>query len=150
VTRGIALVRRPGPRLPDGQVARPRPEPVDLDRALHQHAGYRDALGAAGWQVVEAAPADDLPDATFVEDTAALDAPVLAAPEPAGAALLLLGETRIGLSAAAPRTGDLLAAHGLEPVTLDIGEFEALDAGPTCLSVLLPGAVRSSDGTVAG
>jgi dimethylargininase len=74
---------------------------------------------------------------------------VLPAPEPAGADLLLLGGTKVGVSAAAPRTADLLAARGLEPVALDIGEFEAVDAGPTCLSVLLPRSRLAGDrGTV--
>jgi dimethylargininase len=251
---GVALVRRPGSQLACGQVIQPRPEPIDLGRALAQHAAYREALAAAGWRVVEAPPADDQPDATFVEDTAvvvgtrvlltrpghpsragevdsvaktlaelgvptvglppgcrldggdmltvgrtvyiglsartdkaaaeavtallggdgwqvrpvpvtgclhlktavtalpdgtlfgkpewvdaaALGAPVLPAPEPAGTGLLRLGGNLVGVSAAAPRTAELLAARGLEPVVLDVGEFEALDASPSCLSVLLP------------
>jgi dimethylargininase len=265
LARGIALVRRPGPRLAEGQVAVPRPQPVDLDRAREQHARYRDVLAAAGWRVVEVPPADEHPDAVFVEDTAivvgdrvvltrpghpsrtaevasvagvlsemdipaveladgcrldggdvlsvgrtvyiglsdrtdaaatdavaalldsdgwrvrrvsvtgclhlksavtalpdgtlfgvpawvdttALPAPVLPAPEPAGADLLLLGGDRVGVSAAAPRTAELLSARGLDPVPLDLTEFEAVDAGPTCLSILLPEAVvgvRSPDG----
>jgi dimethylargininase len=266
MTLGVALVRRPGPKLADGLVARPRPEPIDVGLALDQHAGYRDALAAAGWRVVEAPPADELPDATFVEDTAVLlgdrvlltrpghparagevatvagalaglgvptielplgcrldggdvltvgrtvyiglsgrtdeaaaravagllgpggwrvrpvsvtgclhlksavtalpdgtlfgvpdwvdagafGAPVLPAPEPPGADVLLLGPTRVGVSAAAPRTLALLAARGLDPVALDLGEFEALDAGPTCLSVLLPGALWAPAGEPAG
>jgi dimethylargininase len=226
---------------------------VDVGRALDQHATYREVLAAAGWRVVEAPAADDLPDAAFVEDTAVvlgarvlltrpghhtrtaevasvartladlavptvemppgprldggdvltvdrtvyvglsartdaaaaraiataagdgvevrpvpvigclhlktavtalpdgtlfgvpewvdagtLGAPVLPAPEPAGADLLLLGGSWVGVSAAAPRTADLLAGRGLEPIRLDLTEFEAVDAGPTCLSVLLP------------
>ena len=254
MTLGVALVRRPGPKLADGLVARPRPEPIDLALAADQHARYRDALTAAGWRLAEAPPADELPDAVFVEDTAvvlgdrvpltrpghparagevasvavalaelgvptvalppdcrldggdvlavgrtvyiglsrrtdeaavravagllgpdewqvrpvpvlrglhlksavtalpdgilfgraeridaaALGAPVLPAPEQTGTDLLLLGGTRVGVSASAPRTADLLAARGLDPVVLDVGEFEALDAAPTCLSVLLP------------
>jgi dimethylargininase len=261
MTLGVALVRRPGPKLADGLVVRPRPEPIDLGLALDQHARYRDALTAAGWQVVEAPPADELPDAVFVEDTAvvlaarvlltrpghpsragevasvagaladlgvptaslppgcrldggdvltvgrtvyiglsertdeaavravaallepdgwqvrpvpvtgclhlksaitalpdgtlfgmpawvdadALGVPVLPAPEPAGADLLLLGGTRVGVSAAAPRTAALLAARGLDPIAMDVGEFEALDAAPTCLSLLLPRSLWPAD-----
>jgi dimethylargininase len=67
VTR--ALVRRPGPRLPEGLVThRPR-VPVDVGLAQRQWGGYVDALGAEGWETIEVAPADDCPDAVFVEDT---------------------------------------------------------------------------------
>jgi dimethylargininase len=43
--------------------------PVDLDLARHQWDGYVDALRAEGWETIEVAPADDCPDAVFVEDT---------------------------------------------------------------------------------
>lgn len=65
----VALVRRPGPRLADGIVTHIARTRIDLDLAEQQHAAYRDALAAAGWAVVEVAPADDCPDAVFVEDT---------------------------------------------------------------------------------
>ena len=64
-----ALVRRPGPRLPEGLVThRPR-TPVDLDQARRQWHGYVAALQAQGWEIIEVPPADDCPDAVFVEDT---------------------------------------------------------------------------------
>ena len=43
--------------------------PVDVDLARRQHAAYRAALAAAGWEVVDVEPADDCPDSVFVEDT---------------------------------------------------------------------------------
>ena len=43
--------------------------PVDLDLALRQWQGYVDALHAEGWRTIEVPPADDCPDAVFVEDT---------------------------------------------------------------------------------
>lgn len=64
-----ALVRSPGPRLADGIVTHIERQAVDLDRAVDQHAAYRRALVAAGWSVVDVEPADDCPDAVFVEDT---------------------------------------------------------------------------------
>jgi len=249
----VALVRRPGPLLAAGQLTHLPRRPLDLDRARAQHTAYRTALAEAGWRVVDAPAADDLPDAPFVEDTAvvldgrvvltrpgspmrarevpsvaaalaglgvatvplpagrldggdvlrvgdllyvglstrtddagaaaladlaaadglavrvvpvtgalhlktavtalpdgtllgepdrvdaaALGTPVLPVPEPAGADVLLLGGDRVGLSAAAPKTAALLAGRGLVPVPLELSEFEALEAGPTCLSVLLP------------
>ena len=41
---------------------------VDVGRARRQWEGYVAALGTAGWEIVEAPPADDCPDAVFVED----------------------------------------------------------------------------------
>ena len=64
----IALVRRPGPRLAEGLVAHIERQEVDLDLATRQWRSYVDVLAAAGWQVVEVDPADDCPDAVFVED----------------------------------------------------------------------------------
>jgi dimethylargininase len=64
-----ALVRRPGPRLPEGLVTHLARTPVDLDLAQRQWHGYVDALRAEGWEIIEVPPADDCPDAVFVEDT---------------------------------------------------------------------------------
>lgn len=67
--RGVALVRPPGPRLAEGLVTHLPRTPVDLERARAQHAGYVAALAAAGWDVRPVRPAEDCPDAVFVEDT---------------------------------------------------------------------------------
>jgi dimethylargininase len=252
---GLALVRRPGPRLRDGLVTHVERGAVDPDRAAQQHAAYRATLKDAGWDVREVAPADDLPDAAFVEDTAVflgrravithpgdpsrraetatvaaalaligvptvelpggtldggdvlrvgrrlfvgrstrtddegIDAlarvaaeegiettpvpvdgclhlktaatalpgdtvlvdthcvdpvvfaplDVLAVPEPAGANVLALDERRVAVPASAPRMAELAKARGLTVDVLDIAEFEKVEAGLTCLSVLLPG-----------
>ena len=42
---------------------------IDLDLALQQWDGYVSALHAEGWETLEVPPADDCPDAVFVEDT---------------------------------------------------------------------------------
>jgi len=65
----LALVRRPGPRVTEGLVTHLERTPVDADLALRQWQGYVDALHAEGWRTVEVAPADECPDAVFVEDT---------------------------------------------------------------------------------
>jgi len=65
---GTALVRRPGPRLAGGIVTHIGRRPVDVALAARQHAAYVAALRAAGWDIREVAPADDCPDAVFVED----------------------------------------------------------------------------------
>ena len=64
-----ALVRRPGPRLLEALVAHPTGTAVDGDLAGHQWRGYVDALRAEGWEIIEVPPAEDCPDAVFVEDT---------------------------------------------------------------------------------
>ena len=67
--RPTALIRRPGPRLVDGLVTHIERVPVDPARALGQWEAYGAALESAGWDLVEVPPADDCPDAVFVEDT---------------------------------------------------------------------------------
>ena len=67
--RPTALIRRPGPRLAEGLVTHIERVPVDLALALHQWEAYGAALESAGWDLVEVPPADDCPDAVFVEDT---------------------------------------------------------------------------------
>jgi dimethylargininase len=69
VTRGVALVRRPGPRLAEGIVTHIDRSPLDVDLARRQHDGYVTALADHGWQVRVVPPADDCPDSVFVEDT---------------------------------------------------------------------------------
>ena len=64
-----ALVRRPGARLPEGLVTHPLGTPVGGELAGRQWHGYVDALRAEGWEIIEVPPADDCPDAVFVEDT---------------------------------------------------------------------------------
>jgi dimethylargininase len=64
-----ALVRRPSTRLADGLLTHLARRPVDADLALRQWQSYVDALEAEGWQTVEVPPADECPDAAFVEDT---------------------------------------------------------------------------------
>jgi dimethylargininase len=255
-TQGIALVRRPGPRITEGLVTHIERGAVDPERAAQQHAAYRKTLREAGWDVREAARADDFPDAAFVEDvtvfldrravlthpgdpsrrgeveslasmlaligiptvplggdgtldggdvirtgdklfvgqstrtneagfaalaehaaeegiearpvkvdgclhlktgaTALPDGAILAdvacvdteafgsleiveAPEPLGANVLMLGGDRIIAPASAPKTIEVLRDRGLQVEVLDISEFESVEAGLTCLSVLLRG-----------
>ncbi len=60
-----------------------------------------------------------------------------AVPEETGAHVVLLGEDRLLMAASAPRTTELFAERGYEPVVVDIGEFEKLEGCVTCLSVRL-------------
>jgi len=82
-----------------------------------------------------------LPDGTIVgcpplvPDTAIFDR-FLAAPEPSGAHVVDLGGGRILLAADCPRSAELYAGLGFEPVAVEIGEFQKLEGCVTCLSVL--------------
>lgn len=247
-----ALVRRPSPRLADGLVTHIARVPVDVDVAREQWHGYVSALGAAGWEAIEVAPAEGCPDSVFVEDTAVMvgtvavltrpgadsrkpetdgtdktlrdlgyevltmergtldggdvlklgdvvyvgrggrtdaaglaefrrlvtprgftvigvpmhralhlktavtalpdstiigfpplmDDPIFfphfrAVPEETGTAIVDLGDDRLLISASAPRTAEMLADLGYEPVPVAIGEFEKLEGCVTCLSIRL-------------
>ncbi|MFE6332332.1 dimethylargininase [Streptomyces sp. NPDC057806] len=250
-----ALVRRPGPRLAEGLVTHIEREQVDVGRATEQWEAYTEALRAHGWETVEVDPADDCPDAVFVEDTVVMyrnvalitrpgaearraetvgveeavaslgcsvnwiwepgtldggdvlkvgdtiyvgrggrtnaagvqqvraafeplgarvvavpvskvlhlksavtalpdgtvighiphvDRPALfprflSVPEEAGGHVVLLGGHKLLISASAPKTAELLADLGHEPVVVDISEFEKLEGCVTCLSVRMRG-----------
>ncbi|KRE43368.1 dimethylargininase [Knoellia sp. Soil729] len=68
MTSRTALIRRPGPRLADGLVTHLEKLPIDLDLAFEQWEAYAACLRSAGWETLEVPPADDCPDAVFVED----------------------------------------------------------------------------------
>jgi dimethylargininase len=250
-----ALVRRPGPRLGEGIVTHLERRPVDVGLARAQWDAYVKALEDAGWEAVEAPPADDSPDGVFVEDTVvvfenlaivtrpgvesrrcetvaveaavaelgyaierieepgtldggdvlklrdtvyvglssrtnadgarklrellaphgatvtevpvqnvlhlksavtalpdgsilgypphvpAMFRDVVAVPEQSGAHVVLLRSGKVMLAADAPRTAELIAARGYDPVIVDISEFQKLEASVTCLSVRLRRAV---------
>ena len=100
---------------------------VPLTRALH----LKSAVTA-------------LPDGTVigyqpVVDDHSVFASFVAVPEATGAQVVLLGDDKVLMSSAAPRTAELLRARGYEPVPVDIGEFEKLEGCVTCLSVRLRG-----------
>ena len=118
MTLPIALVRRPGPRLPEGLVTHIDRSPVDLGRAMEQWEAYAGALASAGWQVVEVPAADDCPDAVFVEDAVVVhdDLAVLTRP----GAVERRGEVA-GVEAAVRDLG-LRVARIEAPGTLDGGD----------------------------
>lgn len=83
-----------------------------------------------------------LPDGGLVGAVGLIDdparfGPLVEAPEEAGAHVLLLGGGRLLLSSGAPRTAEILADRGYEPVLVDIDEFEKLEGCVTCLSIRL-------------
>ncbi len=64
-----ALIRPPGARLAEGIVTHIERQPIDTRLAFEQWQGYVEALDAFGWDLIEVPPAEDCPDAVFVEDT---------------------------------------------------------------------------------
>lgn len=82
-----------------------------------------------------------LPDGTVIGYAPLVDDPTVfpkfvAVPENTGAAVVLLGNTLL-MSAAAPKTTELLQSLGYTVTTVDISEFEKLEGCVTCLSVRL-------------
>jgi dimethylargininase len=66
----IALTRAPGRRFAECLLTFRDREPIDLELAKLQHAGYERALESVGVEVRSLPPVDELPDAMFVEDCA--------------------------------------------------------------------------------
>jgi dimethylargininase len=66
----LALVRPPSSGLETGERTFVGLAPIDLERALEQHAAYAAALELCGCRVLALPPCSELPDATFVEDVA--------------------------------------------------------------------------------
>lgn len=62
------LVRRPSPRVADGELTHLERAEVDAQIALAQWHAYVDVFRSRGWQVVEADAADEHPDGVFIED----------------------------------------------------------------------------------
>ncbi len=116
-------VRRPGPLLADGQVTHLDRRPVDRHRALDQWAAYLETVRSAGWEIVEVDPADDCPDAVFIEDTMVVfdDLAVISHP---GADV-----RRPEIPGAEQAVRDLgyLVDHIREPGTLDGGDIRKVD-----------------------
>ncbi|MFE2429486.1 dimethylargininase [Streptomyces sp. NPDC059373] len=81
-----------------------------------------------------------LPDGTVIGFPPLVDDPAvfprfLPVPEEAGAHVVLLGGGRLLMAASAPKSAELFADLGYEPVVVDISEFERLEGCVTCLSV---------------
>jgi dimethylargininase len=81
-----------------------------------------------------------LPDSSVIGyppnvDDASLFPTFREVPEESGAHVVLIGGTQLLMAADAPRTAQMLADRGYEPVTVDISEFEKLEGCVTCLSV---------------
>src|SRR5262249_58620021 len=67
----------------------------------------------------------------------ALRSDFVAVPEESGAHVVLLRGGKLMLAADCPRTAELVAARGYDPVVVDISEFQKREGCVTCLSVRL-------------
>ena len=81
-----------------------------------------------------------LPDGTIIGYEPVVDSPsmfprFLAMPEEAGAHAVDLGGGRVLMAADCPRSAELVADLGYEPLLVDISEFQKLEGCVTCLSV---------------
>ena len=72
----IALTRPVPMTFANALCATAPTEPIDLERARHQHAAYVAAIAAAGVEIHMLPAADTLADSCFVEDTAVVAAGV--------------------------------------------------------------------------
>ena len=93
----FAFTRAVSPRLVDCQLTHLERAPIDIAKAVAQHAAYERALADAGFDVIRLPDLVDAPDGVFVEDTA-----------------LLLGEHVIITRPGAPsRRGETASAAGV-------------------------------------
>ncbi|WP_213815954.1 dimethylargininase [Glaciihabitans sp. dw_435] len=85
-----------------------------------------------------------LPDGTVIGHAPLVEHPALferflAVPEESGAAVVVLSDDAVLMSASAPLTAVLFEDLGYRVVTVDISEFEKLEGCVTCLSVRVRG-----------
>lgn len=111
-----ALLREVSPSFADAIVAHGGRRP-DVDLAIEQHARYRGAIEAAGYEVEVLAGDSAYPDCVFIEDTAVIVGDIAVATRPGA-------ESRRGeVGPVATRLGELREVRTIEaPGTLDGGD----------------------------
>jgi dimethylargininase len=137
-------VMRVGSTLYVGQTARTNHAAVDQLSKILGRAGYRvigvpltkclhlkSACTALGPHQVLVNPDWVSPDIFEGLSVITVDAD-----EPFGANAVIVGDALL-VPASAPRTRERLACAGLQPVAVDISEFEKAEAAATCLSLIL-------------
>jgi len=111
------LVRRPSPRLADGELTHLDRVPVDPELALAQWEQYVAVFRDRGWEIVQAEADDAQPDGVFIED-----------------AVIVFGDLVVLARAGAPsRRGEAVSARGaVAELGLELAEIQApgtLDGG---------------------
>jgi dimethylargininase len=66
----LALTRAISPAMADCELTHLPRVPIDVDKAVAQHAAYEQALTGLGCRVTRLPAAPDSPDSVFIEDTA--------------------------------------------------------------------------------
>ena len=66
----IALTRAVSPSLAECELTHLSREPIDIAKAIEQHAAYEALLRSLGAKVIQTPGAPEYPDAVFIEDTA--------------------------------------------------------------------------------
>jgi dimethylargininase len=146
---GLRLGRIEPPGTLDGGDVLVTGEAVYVGTGGRTNAEGARQLGAVLGRAVRAVPVSGvlhlksavtaLPDGTLVGHPAtALLPECLAVPEPSGANIAVLGPQSVLVAADCPRSAELYASLGFEPVVVEIGELQKLEGGVTCLSVLIP------------
>ncbi len=104
--------------MAEGLVTHQERVPVDIDRAVDQWERYVATLDAHGWEIRDVAPADDCPDAVFVEDALVVfdDLAVVTRPGPESRRAETEG------AATAARAAGLEIHHVEAPATIDGGD----------------------------
>lgn len=135
-------VLRAGDTLYVGTGGRTNAEGARQLRAILEPLGAAvAAVPVAGFLHLKSA-VTALPDGTVVGCPPLMPDPALfprfrAVPESSGAHVVSLGGGRLLLAADCPRSAELYAGLGYEPVPVEIGEFQKLEGCVTCLSVLV-------------
>ncbi|MFZ8999016.1 MAG: dimethylargininase [Ilumatobacteraceae bacterium] len=140
-----ALVRRPGPRLAEGIVTHIERVAVDVAVASAQWEEYVGAMRTHGWSTTEVEPADDCPDAVFVEDALVVFDDLAVVTRPGAEARR--GETAGAQEAA--RAAGLEVVHIASPGTLDGGDVLKVDGGGSDRIVYVGVGGRTDAGAVA-
>jgi dimethylargininase len=113
----LAYTRPLSPNIAHCELTHLDRDPVDLARAIKEHAAYEQALRSLGVNVRRLAAAPSMPDSVFVEDTAIVldDVAVITRP---GAASRRREVTAVAETLAAHRRLEFIR----EPATLDGGD----------------------------
>lgn len=65
-----AITRSISPEMSNCELTHLVRQPIDIQKAVHQHEQYEKTLTSLGVQIIKATSAPDLPDSVFVEDCA--------------------------------------------------------------------------------
>ncbi|MCZ6837133.1 MAG: arginine deiminase family protein, partial [Planctomycetota bacterium] len=66
----IAITRELSPDFERCELTHMQRQPIDMDRAIQQHATYCELLKTLGCHVIQLPAGEDMPDCVFVEDPA--------------------------------------------------------------------------------